>query len=130
MTRNEMYDDIEHLTVVLKFSAEDTADLIKEATGIGVNVDADDLLETLNDAQLQAVCQRFSEVEQEYIRRNAKLKLNVENERDRALLIRVLENTDLVYNAKGPIVAIQTDVPEAPLKTLEEMMGPLTRLPD
>ena len=33
MTRDEMYDTIEHLTVVMKFSGEDTAVTIKEATG-------------------------------------------------------------------------------------------------
>ena len=52
MTRDEMYDTVEYLTVALKFSAEDTAQTIKEAAGVSVNPVADDLLETLNAAQL------------------------------------------------------------------------------
>ena len=60
--------------------------------------------------------------------RNANLKLRVEDERDRALLVKVLDNTDVDYSMEGPIVAIQTKVPEATLETLEEIMGkPLIR---
>jgi hypothetical protein len=123
MTRDEMYDTIEHLTVVMKFSAGDTAATIKQATGLSVNPEADDLLEALTDAQLERVCERFLQVEQELIKRNAKLKLRVEDERDRALLVKALHNTDLDYSVEGPTVAIQTDVPQATLETLEEIMG-------
>ena len=129
MTREEMYDTVERLTAALKFSTEDSANVIEQATGVSVNPEADDLLGTLSHAQLETVCRRFSEVEQEIIQRNAKLKLKVEDERDRALLVKVLANTDLNYSVEGPIVAIQSDVPEATLETLVEIMGrPLIRL--
>ena len=42
--------------------------------------------------------------------------------------MKALDNTELDYSVKGPIVAIQTDVPPATLETLEEIMGkPLIR---
>jgi len=68
---------------------------------------------------------------EEINRRTARLRLNVEDERQRALFIKVLENTDLEYSVDGPIVTIETDVPEATLESLEDIMGgPLTRLPN
>jgi hypothetical protein len=64
-----------------------------------------------------------------FIEWEGQLRISVENERDRALFFKTLQNTDLDYTVEGPIVTIQTDVPEATFETLQEIMdGTLTRL--
>jgi hypothetical protein len=62
LARVELYGAIDHLTAALKLSPAETANLIKEATGVDVNPDADDLLRNLNYAQLDALWVRLSEL--------------------------------------------------------------------